>query len=228
MALRIAWKYRMVQVLISFAKRVILRDCRYSVADRFQCSGIPSTSRHPRAGFTLTELMIAMGIGFGVIAATFSAYLFITRNGKSLESQIEFSDMYRGLYAKYTEIIEESRNVAADDDYRGVTISYLEGDGDPIWLGYIEGADVASSKLVVRPEGRSSAAGEVVLCNYISPIYDENGDAAPMFTIYGHSVVLNAHIGDSTRAGDPDTTGPGCQGLVVSIAASSRNLKRKL
>lgn len=179
-----------------------------------------SAPKCSRAAFTLVELMIAMGIGFGVIAASFSAYFFISSNGRALESQIEFSDMYRSLYANYTEIIEDSRNVVADDDGFGVTVSYLN---DPdVWIGYVEGDDAASSKLVVRSDDDE----DMVLCSYVSPVHDSDGKEVPMFTICGHSVILNVHIGD--RTGAADATGPGYQGVVASIAASSRNLRRKL
>lgn len=177
-----------------------------------------------RSAFSLVELLIAMGLGFGLIAATFSAYIFITRNGKSLESQVSFNDIYRSLHAEYTEVIEESRNVEADSDDRGITVTFL--DESTIWIGYVEGADAESSKIVIRPNGRSSASEEQVLCKFASPVYYEGGNEIPMFMICGHSAILNVHIGD--RQGAADTTGPGYQGIVASIAASSRNLRRKL
>ena len=46
--------------------------------------------------------------------------------------------------------------------------------------------------------------------------------------ISGHTVLMNIHIGDSDSTDAVDETGPGRQGMVVSIIGTSRNLGRKL
>ena len=187
-------------------------------------------------GFTLPEFMIAMSIGLGVLAGVGSAYLFITRNGKALESQIDFSNQARILQARFTEIVEQSHHLRVDDTQVsgvGPGIEIFDSDdldsANPHWIGYVNGGTSATSCIVYRPDGRESSEGEQVLCTHVGPAYLVDGEEPPMFEIIsGHCVLMNIHIGDSDAAGAVDETGPGRQGMVVSIIGTSRNLARKL
>lgn len=191
-----------------------------------------------RTGFTLPEFMIAMAIGLGVLAAAGSSYLFISKNGKALSSQIDFSDKARVLQSRFVEIVEKSHHLRIDDVQSGglgpgIEIFYQD-DEDPEyeharWIGYVNGGTGPTSLIVYRPEGRDSLEGQQVLCTHVGPAYRVNGEEPPMFEIIsGHSVLMNIHIGDSDAAGAVDDTGPGRQGMVVSIVGTSRNMWRKL
>lgn len=187
-------------------------------------------------GFTLPEFMIAMSIGLGVLAAAGSAYLFISKNGKALEAQIDFSNQARILQARFTEIVEQSHHLRVDDSQSGGVGPGIEifdsGDLDsanPHWIGFVNGGTSVTACIVYRPNGRSSSEGEQILCTHVGPAYLVDGEEPPMFEIIsGHSVLMNIHIGDSDAADAVDETGPGRQGMVVSIIGTSRDLARKL
>ncbi len=189
-----------------------------------------------RNGFTLPEFMIAMSIGLGVLAAAGSAYLFVTKNGKALESQIDFSNKARVLQSRFTEIVEQSHHLRVDDvEVGGVGpgIEIFDADdldsSNPHWIGYVNGDTLAASLIVYRPGGRNSSSGEQILCSHVGPAYLVDGEEPPMFEIIsGHTVLMNIHIGDSDAADAVDETGPGRQGMAVSIIGTSRNLGRKL
>ena len=187
-------------------------------------------------GFTLPEFIIAMSIGLGVLAAAGSAYLFISKNGKALESQIDFSNKARVLQSRFTELVERSHHLRIDDvEASGVGpgIEIFDHDdldsANPGWIGYVNGGTLATSRIVYRPRGRGNATREQTLCTHVGPAYLVDGEEPPMFEIIsGHSVLMNIHIGDSDAADAVDETGPGRQGMVVSIIGTSRNLTRKL
>ena len=189
-----------------------------------------------RNGFTLPEFMIAMSIGLGILAAAGSAYLFVTKNGKALESQIEFSNKARVLQSRFTELVELSHHLRVDDVESGSLgpgIEIFDADdldsSNPHWIGFVNGGTLATSLIVYRPNGRSSTVGEQVLCTHVGPAYLVDGEEPPMFEIIsGHTVLMNIHIGDSDATDAVDETGPGRQGMVVSIIGTSRNLGRKL
>ena len=189
-----------------------------------------------RKGFTLPEFMIAMSIGLGVIAAAGSAYLFVAKNGKALESQIDFSNKARVLQSRFTEIVERSHHLRVDDVESGGVgpgVEIFDADdldsANPHWIGYVNGGTPAASRIVYRPGGRNDQNGEQTLCTHAGPAYLVNGAEPPMFEIIsGHTVLMNIHIGDSDAAGAVDETGPGRQGMAVSIIGTSRNLGRKL
>lgn len=181
-------------------------------------------------GFTLPEFMIAMSIGLGILAATASSYLFITKNGRALEAQIDFGNRARVLQSRFSEIIEQSYRIQADGTETGIEFFYNGDDDDsnsPRWIGYVEGAGVADSAIVYRPNGSESSDGEQVLCRYVGPAYSVDGETPAMFDfVSGMTVLLNVHIGDAEDG--EDTTGPGRQGVVVSIVGTSRDQRRSL
>lgn len=189
---------------------------------------LKETASRGKAGFTFIELMVAMAIGLGVIAASGAAYLFVSKNGKALESQIEFSNKARVLQSRFIDIVEQGQYLRVEDDTGLEIFASGADDGDePSWIGYIEGDTLADSKIVYRPNGGDSAVGEQVLCTHVGPADEVDGEVPPMFEIItGHSVLLNVHIGD--REGEYDATGPGRQGMMVSIVGTCRDLGREL
>ena len=195
------------------------------VHDNLRCS---AAGRPRRAfGFTLPEFMIAMAIGLGVLAAAGSAYLFISKNGKALSSQIVFSDKARVLQSRFIELVESSSSLTTDGTPNGIELLV---DGETEWIGYVANDDPAQSAIVYRPNGRESTDGQQILCTNVGPAYKVDGETPDMFTPLSSTqrsaILLNVHIGDPESG--TDTTGPGRQGVVVSIVASSRDLRRKL
>lgn len=190
---------------------------------RFSAAGRPRRA----FGFTLPEFMIAMAIGLGVLAAAGSAYLFISKNGKALSSQIVFSDKARVLQSRFIELVESSSSLTTDGTPNGIELLV---DGETEWIGYVANDDPAQSAIVYRPNGRESTDGQQILCTNVGPAYKVDGETPDMFTPLSSTqrsaILLNVHIGDPE--GGTDTTGPGRQGVVVSIVASSRDLRRKL
>ncbi len=191
---------------------------------------IQSHSSHTAScsrGFTLPEFMIAMAIGLGVLAAAGSAYLFLSNNGRALTSQISFSDKARVLQARFVELVERSSSLITDGTPNGIDLLV---NGEDEWIGFIENTDPAQSVIAYRPHGRDNAEGQQILCTNVGPAYEVEGESPQMFEILAtqqrSSVLLNVHIGDSETG--TDTTGPGRQGVVVSIVASSRDVRRKL
>ncbi len=186
-----------------------------------------SSAAMSACGFTLPEFMIAMAIGLGVLAAAGSAYLFISNNGRALTSQISFSDKARVLQARFVELVERSSSLLTDGTPNGID---LVVNGENEWIGYIENDDPTQSAIVYRPHGKDSAEGQQTLCTNVGPAYEVDGESPDMFTPLSSqqrsAVLLNVHIGDPESGAD--TTGPGRQGVVVSIVASSRDVRREL
>ena len=187
---------------------------------------IPTETR-PDNGFTLPEFMIAMAIGLGVLAAAGAANLFLSNNGRALTSQISFSDKARVLQARFVELVERSSSISTDGTQNGITFPV---NGEDEWIGYVGNTDPALSAIVYRPHGMDDDAGQQILCSHVGPAYSVDGETPDMFTILSgknrSSVLLNVHVGDAETG--TDTTGPGRQGVVVSIVASSRDLRREL
>ncbi len=190
---------------------------------RFSATGRPDRA----AGFTLPEFMIAMAIGLGVLAAAGSAYLFISKNGRALTSQISFSDKARVLQSRFIELVEKSSSLITDGTPNGIELLV---NGETEWIGYIENEDPAQSAIVYRPNGKDSTVRQQVLCTNVGPAYEVDGESPDMFTLLSSkqrsAILLNVHIGDPESG--TDTTGPGRQGVVVSIVASSRDVRREL
>ena len=189
----------------------------------------PLPTRAPRrggAGFTLPEFIIAMSIGLGVLAATGSAYLFLSQNGRALESQIRFSDKARVLQARFTEIVESSYTLDPDGSDEGFTFRRRGQEWDH-WIGFVAGADAASSAIVYRPYGKNDPDGQETLCTHVGTAYAVDGEPPPMFEgVAPNAILMNVYIGDAEN--ETDTTGPGRQGLAVSIVGTSRDKGRSL
>ena len=187
-----------------------------------------------RAGFTLLEVMIASAVGMTIVAAVLSLYLFLSGEGRALRHQVEFNNKARVLQTTFEDIVEANWCLLVDADNRGVSLypdeASLAGGFDEAnelasWIGYEAGSTIRDSKIVYRPNGKGHAPARV-LCEWIGPA--DSGD--PMFfPVTGVSVALCAHIGDPpVSSTEPDTTGPGRQGMNVTVIGSCRNLKRQL
>lgn len=197
--------------------------------------GSAPRSRAPRGGFTLAEVLIASATGMTTVAAVLSLYLFISDEGRALRAQVEFNNRTRVLQTVFADLVESSYCLLVDEDNRGVRLysdeSALEvaagaGGEDPAeWIGYEEGPTVRESRIVYRRNGKGSEPART-LCEWVGPA----DGGAPMFRLVtGISCALNAHVGDpAAGSSEPDTTGPGRQGMNVAVIGSCRNLRRKL
>ena len=187
-----------------------------------------------RSGFTLLEVMIASAAGMTIVAAVLSLYLFLSGEGRALRYQVEFSNKARVLQTAFEDLVEGNYCLLVDADNLGVALypneaamsgsSYAAEDLSE-WIGYEAGSTIAASKIVHRPNGKGNAPARV-LCDWVGPA--DSGEPV-IHIVTGSSVALNVHIGDppvgSTEA---DITGPGRQGMNVTVIGSCRNLKRRL
>jgi hypothetical protein len=187
-----------------------------------------------RSGFTLLEVMIASAVGMTIIAAVLSLYLFLSGEGRAIRFQVEFSNKARVLQTTFEDLVEGNYCLLVDEDNLGVSIYPNEAamvrastDAEDLseWIGYEAGSTIAGSQIVHRPNGKGNDPARV-LCDWVAPA--DSGE--PVFHIVtGSSVALNVHIGDPpVGSAEPDTTGPGRQGMNVTVIGSCRNLKRRL
>ncbi len=186
-----------------------------------------------RSGFTFAEVLIASATGMTIVAAVLSLYLFLSGEGRALRHQVEFNNKARVLQTAFEDLVEANYCLLVDADDRGVTLypneaALLRGaaaDAVAEWVGYEEGSTVAASKIVHRPNGKGNDPARV-LCDWVSPA--DSGEPV-IHIVTGSSVALSVHVGDPpVSSEEPDTTGPGRQGMNVTVIGSCRNLKRRL
>ncbi len=186
-----------------------------------------------RGGFTLAEVLIASATGMTIVAAVLSLYIFLSGQGRSLRSQVAFNGQARILQTSFVDIVEASSCLLVDDDNLGVSLfpsetamsaSNNSTEYESEWVGYEAGATVRESKIVYRPNGKDTEPVRT-LCEWVGPA----DDGEPMFRLVtGVSVALCAHVGDpAVGSTEPDTTGPGRQGMNVIVIGACRNLKRR-
>lgn len=187
-----------------------------------------------RSGFTLTEVMIASAAGMTIVVAVLSLYLFLSGEGRALRHQVAFSNKARVLQTSFEDLIEANYCLLVDADNLGVSVYPSEAaliggsaaaDGIAEWIGYEEGSTIATSRIVHRPNGKGNDPARV-LCDWVGPA--DSGEPI-LHIVTGASVALTVHVGDPpVGSSEPDTTGPGRQGMNVTVIGSCRNLKRKL
>ncbi len=185
-------------------------------------------ARGRRGGFTLAEVLIASSTGLAVVAATLSLYLFLSKEGKALRSQVEFNNQARVLQTRFVDLVEGNYCLLVDPDNRGVSLYANEtaaAIGQEEWIGYLAGSSVRTSRIVYRPGGKDDEETQSTICEWVGPA----DDGEPMFRLVtGASVALSAHIGDPPVGAGADETGPGRQGMNVVVIGACRNLKRAL
>ena len=187
-----------------------------------------------RSGFTLLEVMIASAVGMTIVAAVLSLYLFLSGEGRALRYQVEFSNKARVLQTAFEDLVEANYCLLVDADNLGVTLypneaalvdSSSEAEDLSEWIGYEAGGTIAASRIVYRRNGKGNDPVRV-LCDWVGPA--DSGEPV-IHVVTGSSVALNVHIGDPpVGSTEPDTTGPGRQGMNVTVIGSCRNLKRRL
>lgn len=186
----------------------------------------PEKNRGPafrrRLGFTLAELVVATGLSTLVAGSAISVFLFVSKDGRALNAQIEFSQLARSLQSEFIEKIEACKCLRLDVDMKGVLL--YDANEQESWIGYREGTSVRDGKILYRPHGKDSRQGERTLCTWVSP---SDSGAQPFELYSGVSVGLNVHIGDAAE-GEADSTGPGRQGVDVQIIGSCHDLRRKI
>ena len=192
-----------------------------------------------RSGFTFAEVLIASATGMTIVAAVLSLYLFLSGEGRALRHQVEFNNKARVLQTVFEDLVEGNYCLLVDADNRGVTVypneaamagSASAADAIAEWIHFEPASSVAGSQIVHYPNGKDQTGAGIpprrVLCDWVSPA--DSGE--PVFHIVtGSSVALCVHIGDPpVGSTEPDTTGPGRQGMNVTVIGSCRNLKRRL
>ena len=186
-----------------------------------------------RAGFTFAEVLIASATGMTIVAAVLSLYLFLSGEGRALRYQVEFTNKARVLQTAFEDLVEANWCLLVDADNLGVSLypneavlsgGSTESENAASWIGYEAGSTIAESKLVYRENGKGIDPARV-LCEWVGPADDNE----PMFRLVtGVSCALSAHIGDPpVGSTEPDTTGPGRQGMNVTVIGACRNLRRE-
>ena len=190
--------------------------------------------KNAKSGFTFAEVLIASATGMTIVAAVLSLYLFLSGEGRALRYQVSFSNKARVLQAAFEDLVEANYCLLVDADNLGVTVfpneasmvgSSAEAEALSEWIGYEAGSTIAASRIVHRPNGKGNDPARV-LCDWVSPA--DSGEPV-IHIVTGSSAALNVHIGDPpVGSTEPDTTGPGRQGMNVTVIGSCRNLKRRL
>ena len=186
-----------------------------------------------RAGFTFAEVLIASATGMTIVAAVLSLYLFLSGEGRALRHQVEFNNKARVLQTSFEDLVEANWCLLVDADNLGVSLypneaafqaGAMGADNLASWIGYEAGSTIRESKIVYRVNGKGNEPART-LCEWVGPA--DSGE--PMFRLVtGLSVALSCHIGDpAVGSAEPDTTGPGRQGMNVVVIGSCRNLKRQ-
>ena len=190
--------------------------------------------KNANSGFTFAEVMIASATGMTIVAAVLSLYLFLSDEGRALRYQVEFNNKARVLQTAFEDLIEANYCLLVDADNLGVTIypneasmvgGSAEAEALSEWIGYEAGSTIAASRIVHRPNGKGNDPARV-LCDWVGPA--DSGEPI-LHVVTGSSVALCCHVGDPpVGSTEPDTTGPGRQGMNVTVIGSCRNLKRRL
>lgn len=185
----------------------------------------PSSKRR-QAGFTLMEILVAASIGAMVIMGAVSIYIYISKDARALNYQVDFNTMARALQADFVTTVETNHYVRIDTECPGLGILLFAADGHESWVGYIPdpGGSVSKNKIVFRPNGKEDDQGERTLCDWVTPW---DGEEYVFILHTGLSVELQAHIGDSANR-TSDFTGPGRQGVNVKVVGSCHDLRRKI
>lgn len=193
------------------------------------------TKDSARIGFTLPEILIASAISTLVVLGAVSVYLYISKDGKALNSQVEFNSLASELSVSFVSEIETNYCVRVDDDWHGVKLCSIDrspDDDDIPWIGYEPGNTIKDSCIVLRPNGPHSNVGKRILCNWVSPP-DDSAEGKMFKPISGVAVQLSVHIGDGkpSAAGEEghpteDTTGPGRQGVNLTVVGSCHDIRR--
>jgi prepilin-type N-terminal cleavage/methylation domain-containing protein len=178
-----------------------------------------------RAGFTLPELSVAVGIGAFVTVGMLVLFSDVSRWSRANGYQIQFSSMARTASQKIVRCIENGRSVGIGSN--GLDIVTVNMRVAQIRFEDADGCldTEADNRLMYDPD-TSAASGERVLCTHVSSI-----PGVAMFEIVPsspNSVSIRFHVGDSTNEADAafSGTGTGYQGVEVRVSASPRNLQR--
>lgn len=183
----------------------------------------PNARPRRRGGFTLVEIMIASFVATMVIAGACSVYMFISRDGRALNAQMEFNSKARALRLAFYNAVEGNQYARVDVDGTAVRL-VAAADESEYWLVYLEGDSPETSRIVFRPNGRNDETGERTLCDWVGPCDDHSNVFRP---ISGLAVQLSVHVGDD-EGGSIQKTGPGRQGVNLKVVASCHDIRRKL
>lgn len=185
------------------------------------------THKRSKSGFTMTEILIASAISTLVIFGAISVYLYISKDGKALNAQVEFNSLASVLEFSFVNEIEPMYCVRVDHDGLGVKLcasGQNPDDEDIPWIGYAPGDTTKDCRIVFHPHGKESDENERTLCNWVSR--SDNPRETKMFRpLSGIAVQLSVHIGDGPNPED-DVTGPGRQGVNLTVVGSCHDIRR--
>lgn len=183
-----------------------------------------AVSKNREAGFSLVELVIALGLAGLVSAAAFTALISVIRQGRAGASQVQFTSMGRIATQKIARYVEQGRFVGLTSN--GVNIISLDFDVNRIYFRDIDGdPDTVEDNQLVYDRDVATAGGVKAICTHVRPIAGED-----MFLVVDSTATarFNFHVGDGTNtaAASFSGTGFGYQGIEIRTSATPRNEQR--
>lgn len=181
-----------------------------------------------RHGFTLAEVVVAMGVFAIVSMIALSGYITAFSEVKACGWQVEFTAKARIAQQRITKYVESGRSAAVVSNGVNIysinlqnytRIAYVDTDSNPNTLN--------NNLLVYYPDGTTTNNG-VVFCSRVGPI-----PGVTMFSMIAatpNSVGFAFHVGDTTNATDAvngSFSGLGFQGVNMRFTVTPRNLLRE-
>jgi len=174
-----------------------------------------------KAGFTLTELVMAAAVFSMGMSIMVSAYVLSLREVGGDSLHIQYIDEARRVEQQIVNLIQAETAVGVSTNglevydqssIRAFTIRYIDADDDP--------ATVDDNQLVMDPVLELDG-DESVLCELVSPI-----DGEPMFEMAPGSPArarLSFHVGELPPESGAVEYGRNYHGVEVRITAAPRN-----
>jgi prepilin-type N-terminal cleavage/methylation domain-containing protein len=184
----------------------------------------PRGSAGQRAGFSLTELMIASMIVVMLMGLAISVYTMSLRQAREGILQISLIGKGRATEQKLVKYVQLGRAIGLNSNVLEIVrqdmsvagIRYIDADNDPLTV---------EDNVVEYDPNIDVAGDELTVCNQVTPIPGE-----PMFQLMPTqpvTVMFAMHLGEvAPTNGTPDLLpGTGYQGMEMRFSATPRNLK---
>ncbi len=176
-----------------------------------------------RGGFTLSEVLISVGIFSLVMVAALSAFSMAGRRTKSGTDQIMFNNMARVAQHRISRLIEDGKTVALESNYLAITtidfktaaLVFEDADGDP---------DTRANNVIAYYGILNDPTTRVVICTHVAPVDDNpifrivpsSPVSAQLTFLIGHAGVTRASLG----------AGQVAPGVEVRMSSTPRNRQR--